>query len=239
MKRISIQYALHTRVCAGLCLLVMHCAIQNVFASDTAKPAVPAETHNIVVLGDSLAAGYGLEPEESFPSLLQKKINDQKWNFTVVNAGLSGDTSAGGLRRISWLLRQKVDVLLVELGGNDGLRGIMPETTKTNLQTIIDKTKSRYPEAQIVIAGMKMPPNMGEDYQKRFQNIFTELAHSNDIPLVPFLLEGVGGRADLNQGDRIHPTAAGQRIVADNVWTVLRPLLERMQSASRESVPAG
>lgn len=202
------------------------------FSAEPATAPAPDAKRSIVVLGDSLAAGYGLEPNESFPALLQQKIDEHKWNFTVVNAGLSGDTSAGGLRRIEWLLRQRIDVLVLELGGNDGLRGIWPETTRTNLQAIIDRTRNKYPEAQIVIAGMKMPPNMGADFQRQFEKIFTDLAHSNHTSLIPFLLEGVGGRADLNQGDHIHPTAAGQRIVAENVWKILEPLLQKLPSGS-------
>lgn len=204
---------------------------------DSLQPCLGQESHShatnparIVVLGDSLAAGYGLEPDQSFPALLQEKIKREKWNFTVINAGLSGDTSAGGLRRVNWLLREKVDILVLELGANDGLRGISPSTTRSNLQAIIDRTVGKYPDSQIVIAGMKMPPNMGETYTKEFEQVFVELAKANKAALVPFLLEGVGGRADMNQGDRIHPTARGQEILAENVWKILRPLLERRQA---------
>ena len=153
----------------------------------------------------------------------------------MINAGVSGDTSAGGLRRVDWLLRQKIDVLILELGGNDGLRGIPPSTTRSNLQAIIDRTKSKYPEARVIIAGMKMPPNMGEAYQRQFERTFTDLARDNEAALIPFLLEGVGGRPDLNQGDRIHPTAAGQRIVAENVWRVLEPVLEEKPGTPQPS----
>jgi len=145
----------------------------------------------------------------------------------VVNAGVSGDTSADGLARIDWLLKQPIDVLILELGGNDGLRGLTASATKTNLQEIIDRVENKYPQAQIVLAGMQMPPNMGQDYLDAFRRIFPELAESNHAALVPFLLEGVGGRPELNQPDRIHPTAEGHKIVADNVWKVLKPLLER------------
>ncbi|MBC8094780.1 MAG: arylesterase [Akkermansiaceae bacterium] len=227
MNRIGclLKFPALLRLCLGLLLT----ASATVAAESTNTPPAAAKC-TIVVLGDSLAAGNGVDPEESFPAQLQQKIDQQKWNFTVVNAGLSGDTSAGGLRRIQWLLRQQIDVLILELGGNDGLRGLLPGATKTNLQAIIDRTRSRYPNVQIVIAGMKMPPNMGEDYRKRFEQIFDELARSNQAALVPFLLEGVGGRADMNQDDRIHPTAEGQRVLAENVWRVLQPLLERMVS---------
>ena len=191
------------------------------------RPVENQERGNIVVLGDSLAAGYGLDPSEAFPALLQKKVDAAGFKFAVVNAGVSGDTSSGGLRRIDWLLKRRVDVLVLELGGNDGLRGIPVSVTRTNLQAIIDRTKQKYPQAQIVVAGMQMPPNMGADYMASFARLFPELARTNHAALVPFLLEGVGGKPELNLPDMIHPTAEGQRIVAENVWKVLRPVLEK------------
>jgi len=181
-------------------------------------------TKTILVLGDSLAAGYGLDPTEAYPAILQKKIKEAGWNFTVVNAGLSGDTTAGGLRRLDWVLKRKVDVLVLELGGNDGLRGTSVQAMRTNLQAMIDRTKQKYPSAKILIAGMKMPPNLG-DYAEQFNQAFPELAKRNDAALIPFLLEGVGGRPELNQPDLIHPTAEGQKLVAENVWKVLKPIL--------------
>ena len=183
------------------------------------------ERRAILVLGDSLAAGSGVDPDEAFPSLLQNKIDDAGLKYEVVNAGVSGDTSAGGLRRIDWLLRRKIDILILELGGNDGLRGISPATTRTNLQTIIDRTKAKYPNAKVVIAGMQMPPNMGEEYTAAFRNIFPELAKSNRAALIPFLLEGVGGKPDLNLPDQIHPNPEGQKILTENIWKILKPLL--------------
>jgi len=143
---------------------------------------------------------------------------------------VSGDTSADGLARIDWLLRRRMDVLILELGGNDGLRGIPVTATETNLQTIIDRVKQKYPPAQIVIAGMQMPPNMGEDYIAAFKKVYPGLAAKNHAALVPFLLAGVGGKPELNQEDRIHPTAAGHKIVAGNVWKVLKPVLQKMNS---------
>jgi acyl-CoA thioesterase I len=190
------------------------------------QPAKAAEQPAVVVLGDSLASGYGLDPSEAFPALLQEKIQSAGYDFKVVNAGLSGDTSAGGLRRIDWLLKRRIDVLVLELGGNDGLRGIPPEVTRENLQGIIDRAREKHPQIRIVIAGMQMPPNMGAEYTAQFQRIFPELASSNGAALVPFLLEGVGGKIELNQPDRIHPTAEGQRIIAENVWKVLEPILQ-------------
>lgn len=190
-----------------------------------AGPSAPTPGQ-VVVLGDSLAAGYGVDPAEAFPALLQKKIDERGLKFRVVNAGVSGDTSAGGLRRVAWATKQKVDLLLLELGGNDGLRGLQPESTRTNLQAIIDRVKAKNPEVQVVIAGMQMPPNWGADYAREFQKLFPDLAQKNRAALIPFLLEGVGGKPELNQPDRIHPTAEGHKIVAETVWKTLGPLLE-------------
>jgi acyl-CoA thioesterase I len=180
----------------------------------------------ILILGDSLAAGAGIDLDEAFPALLQKKIDNAGLKYEVINAGVSGDTTAGGLRRLDWLLRRKIDVLILELGGNDGLRGIAPATTRTNLQTIIDRTKGKYPGVKIVIAGMQMPPNMGEEYTTAFRQVFPDLARANKAALVPFLLEGVGGKPELNLPDQIHPNPQGHEIVAENVWKVLKPVLQ-------------
>lgn len=180
---------------------------------------------NILFLGDSITAGYGLEPAQAYPALIQGKINAKRWPFKVINAGQSGDTSAGGLGRMDWLLKNHIDVLVLELGGNDGLRGLPAETTRKNLQAIIDRTKEKYPEAKIILAGMQVPPNMGRDYAKKFDAIFAELAKKNKAALIPFILEGVGGVAALNLPDGIHPTVKGHQIVAANVWKVLEPIL--------------
>jgi acyl-CoA thioesterase I len=194
----------------------------------TDQTGAQPDRKTVVVLGNSLASGYGLDPSEAFPALLQEKIDAAGLDFTVVNAGSSGDTSAGGLRRIDWLLKRRIDVLVLELGGNDGLRGIPPQATRENLQGIIDRARDKYPEIRVVIAGMQMPPNMGAEYAKAFQKIFPELAASNNAALVPFLLEGVGGKVELNQPDRIHPTAEGQRIIAQTVWVVLEEVLREV-----------
>ncbi len=191
------------------------------FAITGAAPAAK----NILFLGDSITAGYGLEISEAYPALIQAKIDAQHWNFAVINAGQSGDTSAGGLNRLNWLLKNHIDVLLLELGGNDGLRGLPAESTKKNLQTIIERSKKLYPNVKIVIAGMKVPPNMGADYAKQFNAIFPELAKKNQAALIPFILEGVGGVRELNLADGIHPTAKGHEKVAANVWKVLEPQL--------------
>ena len=182
----------------------------------------------ILFLGDSITAGYGLDLDQAFPALIQEKIDAKSWNFKVVNAGQSGDTSAGGLNRLDWLLKNRVDILILELGANDGLRGLPAETTKKNLQAIIDRTRGKYPEAKVIVAGMKVPPNMGGDYGRKFEAVFADLAKKNKAVLIPFVLEGVGGSRELNLADGIHPTAKGHEIVATNVWKVLEPILRSL-----------
>jgi acyl-CoA thioesterase-1 len=193
-----------------------------------AAPQLRAEEpRTIVFFGDSLTAGYGLaDPaSDAYPALLQKKIDAEHLAYRVVNAGLSGETSAGGVRRIDWILRQPIDVFVLALGGNDGLRGINPAVTRSNLQTILDRVRAKNPAAKLVLAGMQMPPGMGPDYTRAFSEIFPAVAEKKSALLVPFLLEGVGGQTELNQPDGIHPTPRGHAILAENVWKVLRPLL--------------
>lgn len=180
----------------------------------------------ILFFGNSLTAGYQLEPSQAFPALIQGKIDALAWNFRAVNAGLSGDTSSDGLRRIDWVLRNNVDVLFLELGANDALRGIPLDLTARNLQAIINKVRKKYPGVRIIIAGMQVPPILGKDYTERFRSIFPELAKSNEAELIPFLLEGVAGDIDLNLADGIHPSPEGHEILAENVWKVLKPVLE-------------
>ena len=180
---------------------------------------------NILIFGDSLTAGLGLEPEEAFPALLGNKIDSLQLPYEVINAGLSGETSAAGKARIDWLLKDNVDVFVLELGANDGLRGIPVSETRKNLQSIIDQVKAKYPEAKLVMVGMEVPPNMGKPYASDFRMIFQDLAKKNNMALVPFLLDRVGGIPELNQADGIHPTAAGHQILADNVWKVLKDIL--------------
>jgi acyl-CoA thioesterase-1 len=188
-----------------------------------------AAPENIILfLGDSITAGYGLEPSQAYPALIQEKINARKWPFKVVNAGQSGDTSAGGLNRMNWLLKNRIDVLVLELGGNDGLRGLPAETTRRNLQAIIDRARAKNRAVKIVLAGMMVPPNMGRDYGQKFSAIFPELAKKNNAALIPFILEKVGGARDLNLPDGIHPSAQGHEIIADNVWKVLEPILRSL-----------
>lgn len=197
-----------------------------------ASIAAESARRTIVVLGDSIAAGNGVDLSESFPSVIQDRIREKGWPYEVVNAGVSGDTTAGGVRRMPWLLKRNMQFLVIELGGNDGLRGISPDETRANLEKIIALARERYPEVRIVVCGMQMPQNMGESYNRRFREIFSEVARTQKTALVPFLLEGVGGRAELNQTDRIHPNPAGHRIVASNVWSVLAPLLQPTRTPS-------
>ncbi|MDR5590529.1 arylesterase [Christiangramia sp. SM2212] len=180
----------------------------------------------ILFFGNSLTAGYGLEKGEAFPELIQQRIDSLELSYKVVNAGLSGETTSGGKNRIDWVLKQNVDVFVLELGANDGLRGIAIEETKNNLQEIIDFVREQNPEIEIILAGMQIPPNMGQDYTTGFKQIFPDLAEKNDVYLIPFLLEDVAGIPELNQQDGIHPTAEGQKILADNVWDVLGEIIE-------------
>ena len=184
------------------------------------------EKKTILFFGDSITAGYGLEKEQAFPALIQNKIDSLGYSYNVVNAGLSGETSAGGLRRIDWVTRQRIDIFVLELGGNDGLRGIDPESTKENLIKIILKVRSKYPDVKILFTGMQAPPNMGIDYTEKFQNIFYTVADSFDVHFYPFILEDVAGYDELNLPDGIHPTAEGHRIIAENLWPKLEAIIE-------------
>ena len=179
----------------------------------------------IIFFGNSLTAGYGLDPSEAFPALISEIIDSLNIDYQVINAGVSGETTAGGNSRVDWILKKPVDVFVLELGANDGLRGIPVAETKRNLQAIIDKVHTKYPEAKIVLAGMQIPPNMGKKYAETFKEIYPDLAKGNNIPLIPFLLRDVGGEAKFNQEDGIHPTAEGQHIVAANVWEVLKDVV--------------
>ena len=181
----------------------------------------------ILFFGDSLTAGYGLDDDASqaFPGLIQQKLTAAGLPYRVINAGLSGETTAGGLRRINWVLRGPVDIFVLELGGNDGLRGLAPALAAQNLQALLDKVRAKNPNVKLVLAGMTMPASMGEAYTREFSAIFPALAAANQATLIPFLLEGVGGVPELNLPDGFHPTAAGHRIVAETVWRWLEPLL--------------
>ncbi|HEY0945910.1 MAG TPA: arylesterase [Opitutaceae bacterium] len=208
---------------AGLALLAA-----VAFSSAAPGPSAPRnERQTILFFGDSLTAGYGLEDpaESAYPALVQQKIEEGGLPYRVINAGLSGETTAGGLRRLDWILRQPVHVFVLELGGNDGLRGLSVETARSNMQAILDRVRAKNPNVKLVVAGMQMPTSMGPDYARAFEAIYPALAEKNEATLIPFLLAGVGGDPALNLPDGIHPTPKGHAIVAETVWKVLKPLL--------------
>jgi acyl-CoA thioesterase-1 len=191
----------------------------------------------VVFLGTSITAGNGLELEQAYPALIQQRIDSAGLPFRVVNAGESGRTSAGGLARIDWLLREPVAVLVLELGANDGLRGLDPDVLQQNLQEIVDRTRRVHPSARIVVAGMEAPPNLGDRYTEAFRAVFPALAKRNGAVLIPFLLEGVAAVPELNQADGIHPTAEGHRRIAETVWSALEPVLRSLADAQRDASP--
>ena len=192
----------------------------------------------ILCLGDSLTEGSGLDRSQAYPARLQEKIDALGWNFKVVNAGLGGDTTAAALRRLDWFLQRRIDVLILALGGNDGLRGLPLAEVRKNLEAIISKATSRYPRLKVVLAGMQMPANYGMPYVRGFQALFPEVAASHGALLIPFLLEGVGGRPELNLPDGIHPNRRGQEIVAENVWKVIEPMLGKLRRNVTQARPA-
>lgn len=195
---------------------------------NAAQPADDTDREIILFFGDSLTAGLGLDSiQEAYPALIQEKIDSLGLPYRCVNAGLSGETSAGGLERIDWVLQEPVSIFVLALGANDGLRGLPPANTEANLEAILEKVRTANPDCQLVLAGMKIPPSMGQQYFNEFEAIFPKLAEKHDLTLIPFLLDQVAGIEALNQSDGVHPTAEGQRIMAENVWTVLEPLLHR------------
>ena len=238
------QRVCHLKGAIIVCLVALGCAACGGFSygcgsekaqSATAQPGTPAdsptsrtddERPKIVVLGDSLTAGLGLLETQSYPHLLQEKIDQDGFQFEVVNAGVSGDTSAGGLRRLDWALQEDVRVLIVELGANDGLRGLSVAEMKENLGKIIEGARAR--NVVVILAGMEAPPNYGPEYAASFRQAYRELALKYKVPFVPFLLDKVAGQASLNQADGIHPNPEGAAIVANTVWNVLKPLLDQM-----------
>jgi len=201
---------------------------------------MPSATRPAVLfLGTSLTAGYGIDPQQAYPALIQQKIDSAGLDYRVINAGLSGETSAGALRRADWLFQQPISVLVLETGANDGLRGLPPDSLRANIQAILDRAQRLHPRPSIVLVGMRVPPNYGRAYSQQFESVYPQLAKANGAVLVPFLLEGVGGVRALNQADGVHPTAEGQRKMAETVWRVLEPVLrqgERRQGESGERV---
>jgi acyl-CoA thioesterase-1 len=223
-----------TRIIAVVLMLVSLSGCERAEPRDAGSvpapvPASPGPARDqrevILFVGTSLTAGYGVGSEHAYPAVIQAKLDSAQLPYRVVNAGISGETSAGGLRRIDWALQQPVAVLVLELGANDGLRGLDPDSMKQNLDAIIQRTRAKYPNAHIVIAGMQAPPNLGARYTRRFRNVFGELADAHDAAYIPFLLEGVAAQPELNQADGIHPTIEGQRVIAETVWQELAPVL--------------
>lgn len=200
-------------------------ATESVATTASSAAVATSTKKTILFFGNSITAGYGLDPAQAFPALIGKRLDSLKMDYKVVNAGLSGETTAGGKSRISWVLRQPVDVFVLELGGNDGLRGVPLASTRLNLQAIIDTVRTKYPDCKIILAGMQVPPNLGTEYTQEFKGIYKELATKNKLPLIPFLLDRVGGIPRLNQPDGIHPTAEGNRIVAETVWQTLKTVI--------------
>ena len=188
--------------------------------------ATTATTKTILCFGDSITAGYGLDDvNDAYPSVLQQTIDSLDLKYTVINSGVSGETTAGGKSRIDWVIKQTPAIFLLELGANDGLRGVALTETRSNLQSIIDTVREKSPETMIVLAGMQLPPNMGQDYTTEFKQLFADLAEKNALVFIPFILKDVGGIADLNQGDGIHPNVEGHKILANTVWKALMPLV--------------
>ena len=238
MKSLRIAYV-PTILCLFVALAACRGNESNQEASNQPQPA-PAATSGpsgngparprIVALGDSLTAGLGLPDTQAYPALLQKKLDAQSYAYEVVNAGVSGDTSAGGLRRLDWALEGDVRVLIVALGANDGLRGLPATEMKSNLEQIIKRAKER--NITVILAGMEAPPNYGPEYTASFRRVYQDVAREQDVVFLPFLLTNVAGNSSLNQGDGIHPNAEGAAIIADGLWAVLRPVLDRMSTAS-------
>jgi acyl-CoA thioesterase-1 len=219
---------------AGLVAGLLGCEQPSREARETTTPPIAtADRPSVVFLGTSLTAGLGLEPEQAYPALIQQKIDSAGLGFRVVNAGVSGETSAGARRRVDWLLREPVAVLVLETGANDGLRGLPPDSLRANIQAVFDRAKEISPPPRLVLVGMRVPPNYGRAYTERFHAVYPELARDNGAELVPFLLDGVGGVPRLNQADGIHPTAEGQRVMAETVWRVLGPLLRKAEKTER------
>lgn len=192
--------------------------------------SVLGSENRLVILGDSLTAGYGIAKADAYPALLQEKINQAGLDWEVANGGRSGDTTRNGLARLRWLMKKPADMLIIALGGNDGLRGLSPDDMRENLKAMVDLARQISPDIDIVLAGMQMPDNMGEDYVKAFQGVYPELAKAEDLTLIPFLLQGIGGVDKYNQEDRIHPNEDGHKVIAQTIWEIIHPLLDPSRS---------
>ena len=211
-------------------MVLFSCGGNTSETQTTEKTETPSESQEerqqvILFFGNSLSAGYGIDPEDAFPGLVQARLDSLGKNYKVINGGLSGETTAGGLSRLDWFLEEEPYIFVLELGGNDGLRGIQLSETKKNLLAIIDKVRSKYPDTKIILAGMQIPPNMGQEYTDEFMKIYPAVAQEKNVTLIPFLLEGVAGNPELNLPDGIHPTEEGHQIVFETVWPYLEGLI--------------
>ena len=233
----STQRQIFLKFCYFIIALLLFSCAGETSKKETNEPLETVETKSttpakkgaktILCFGDSLTAGYGLDDiNDAFPAIVQSMIDSLGMDYTVVNSGLSGETSAGGRSRIKWVLKQKIDVFILELGANDGLRGVPLKETRENLQAIINTVHDKQPDVTIILAGMQLPPNLGPEYTKEFSSIFYDLAEKNQLELIPFILKDVGGVPELNQADGIHPTIEGQKIVASNVWAALEKVID-------------
>lgn len=196
-------------------------------SNEETKELVQESKPTILFFGNSLTAGYGIEEDEAFPALLGERLDSLGYNYRIINGGLSGETTAGGLSRLDWFLEEEPEIFILELGGNDGLRGIALDETKKNLKAIINTVKNKFPSTKILLAGMQIPPNMGQEYTEQFREIYPQVAEEESVQLIPFLLEGVAGDPELNLRDGIHPTEEGHKIVVENVWPYLKELVKR------------
>ena len=222
---------IHVQILSVLGAILFSCTtptkndVELVLVTDTPTEVKKADRKTILFFGDSITAGYQLDINQAFPALIQDRLDSLEYDYQVINAGLSGETTAGGMNRIDWVLSTVPDIFFLELGANDGLRGLQLDESKKNLQSIIDAVKKANPEVKIILAGMQVPPNLGQEYTFTFRKLFPDLANSNGAILIPFILEGVAGIPDLNLEDGIHPTAEGHEILAETVWIYLNPLI--------------
>lgn len=207
--------------------------VESTTVASVAAPAAASGRPRVLMVGTSLTAGLGLDPDSAYPAVLQQLADSSGLNVTIVNAGLSGETSAGALRRVEWLLQEKADAVVIETGANDGLRGVNPDSTRANLVAIVARVRAAYPEARILLAQMEAPPNLGPSYTKAFHDVFLNVSRDQGLTLIPFFLDGVAGVAELNQPDGIHPTEEGARRAARNMWKTLAPVLREVPEAVR------
>jgi acyl-CoA thioesterase-1 len=234
VPRFRILTCVHLRSTAAVLLLALGCSSEGkrpdaapVSPPRTVADSATAADRTIVILGTSLTAGFGLDPDQSYPAALQRIIDSAGYHYRIVNAGVSGESSAGALRRIGWVLSKPPAVLIIETGANDGLRGQSPDSLRQNIREMVDSARRLAPDATLILAGMEALPNLGPEYARRFHDVFPAIAREDRLPLIPFLLRDVAGVDSLNQPDGIHPNPVGARMVAGNVWGVLQPLLRR------------